>query len=185
MADIKGLMTSNRDDWETPQSFFDDLHAKYHFTLDAASSDENAKLTKHYTRKNSGLDKHWEGERVFCNPPYGSEIKHWARKCAEEAENGTFIVMLVPARTDTAWFHDNIYNNERARFELLRGRIKFELGGIAQGSSTFPSMLVFFNDGSMDDSKGVMHDEGRVQRRNDEASQSGAASRQAVGKGLL
>ena len=64
-------MTSNKDDWETPQSLFDQLDEEFHFTLDAASSDQNAKCEHHYTVENSGLEHSWEGETVFCNPPYG------------------------------------------------------------------------------------------------------------------
>lgn len=62
-------MTSNKDDWETPQSLFDQLDEEFHFTLDAASNDQNAKCEHHYTVENSGLEHSWEGETVFCNPP--------------------------------------------------------------------------------------------------------------------
>ena len=67
-------MTSNKDDWETPQSLFDQLDEEFHFTLDAASNDQNAKCEHHYTVENSGLEHSWEGETVFCNPPYGRNI---------------------------------------------------------------------------------------------------------------
>lgn len=127
MTNLKAMFTSNRDDWETPQELFDDLDARYHFTLDAASSDANAKCARHYTKQDNGLEKTWEGERVFCNPPYGREIKKWVRKCAEETE--AFVCLFIPARTDTSYFHDYIYKKPNVRIEFLRGRVKFEQGG--------------------------------------------------------
>lgn len=118
--------TSERDDWETPQALFDALDAVYHFTLDPCSTDANAKCAKHYTAADDGLSRSWAGEVVFCNPPYGRKVGAWVRKCAEESRHAT-VVMLIPARTDTAYFHDHIYN--KARIEFIRGRIKFERGG--------------------------------------------------------
>ena len=119
-------MTSGRDDWETPQSLFDLLDATYHFTLDPCSTHENAKCAKHYTSEEDGLKMPWAGETVFCNPPYGRDLKAWTRKCAEESGEAT-IVLLVPSRTDTAWFWDHVA--PYARVEFVRGRLKFELGG--------------------------------------------------------
>ena len=54
-------MTSNKDDWETPQALFDQLNEEFHFTLDAASNDQNAKCEHHYTAENSGLERSWGG----------------------------------------------------------------------------------------------------------------------------
>lgn len=141
-------MTSNKDDWETPQKLFDELDAVYHFTLDPCSTHENAKCEKHYTSQEDGLAKSWAGETVFCNPPYGREIGQWVRKCSEESEHAR-VVMLIPARTDTAYFHDYIYH--KARVEFLRGRLKFERGGVALQSAPFPSMLVIFGDKDSDE----------------------------------
>lgn len=149
MTNLRGLFSSNRDDWETPQALFDELDARYHFTLDAASSDDNAKCERHYTAEDSGLEKTWGGERVFCNPPYGREIAKWVKKCAQE--KGAFVCLLIPARTDTSYFHDYIYRKPNVRIEFLRGRLKFEQRGKAQQSAPFPSMLVYFNEGINDD----------------------------------
>lgn len=149
MTNLRGLFSSDRDDWETPQELFDELDDRYHFTLDAASSDENAKCERHYTAQDSGLEKTWGGERVFCNPPYGRAIKDWVRKCAEETD--AFICLLIPARTDTSYFHDHIYRKQNVRIEFLRGRLKFEQGGVAQQSAPFPSMLVYFNENLLED----------------------------------
>ena len=137
-------MMSERDDWETPQALFDELDAAYHFTLDPCSTHANAKCAKHYTVEDDGLAQSWAGEVVFCNPPYGRNIGAWVKKCHDEAEHAT-VVMLIPARTDTAYFHDYIYH--QARIEFLRGRLKFERGGVAVQSAPFPSMLVMFGGG--------------------------------------
>jgi site-specific DNA-methyltransferase (adenine-specific) len=120
-------MTSSRDDWETPRAMFDALNARYGFTLDPASTDENAKCARHYTAADDGLAQDWAGEVVWLNPPYGRNIAAWMRKASAEAARGAQIVALVPARTDTAWFHD--YVKPYARVEFLRGRVKFERGG--------------------------------------------------------
>lgn len=117
-------MTSDREDWETPQALFDKLDAKYHFTLDPCATPENAKCKRFYTKEENGLTKSWAGEIVFCNPPYSRKIGEWVKKAAEEEAD---VVMLIPARTDTSWFHNYIYN--KAEITFLRGRLKFETGG--------------------------------------------------------
>ena len=132
-------MTSDREDWETPQALFDKLDAEYHFTLDPCATPENAKCKKFYTKEENGLTKSWAGEVVFCNPPYSRKIGEWVKKAAEEEAD---VVMLIPARTDTSWFHNYIYN--KAEITFLRGRLKFETGGVPGNSAPFPSMLVYF-----------------------------------------
>jgi len=77
------------------------------------------------------------GYRVYCNCPYGREISKWVKKAYEENKKGVFVVMLLPARTDTKWFHDYIYNQHEIRF--IKGRLKFNDG---KQSAPFPSMLV-------------------------------------------
>lgn len=136
----RGLFSSNTDQWATPQDFFDKLNAEFHFTLDPCASPENAKCQKYYTKEQDGLIQDWGGEIVFCNPPYGKAIKDWVRKCHEESKKpGTKVVMLIPARTDTTYFHDYIYGQATLRF--IRGRLKF---GDAKQSAPFPSMIVVF-----------------------------------------
>lgn len=122
----KALFTNNSNEWETPQKLFDSLNSVFHFTLDPCSTDANAKCEKHYTQEQNGLEQTWEGETVFCNPPYGRHIGEWVRKCAEEAKHAR-IVMLIPARTDTTYFHEYIYR--QAFVQFIRKRLKFELGG--------------------------------------------------------
>lgn len=138
-------MTSNKDDWETPQQLFDALDAKWHFTLDPCSTHENAKCKHHYTSEEDGLAQSWAGEVVFCNPPYGRDMYKWVKKCHDEAANAT-VVMLIPARTDTRYFHDFIYKKPYTEIEFFRGRLKYEVGGISMNASPFPSMLVTFEN---------------------------------------
>ena len=84
------------------------------------------------------------GGTVFCNPPYGREIGKWVRKAWEEAQAGTPVVLLIPARTDTTYFHDYIYNQAEIRF--IRGRLKFtDEDGNTSDPAPFPSMLVVYN----------------------------------------
>lgn len=132
------MMSSNTPEWATPQSFFDALNREFSFTLDPCSTHENAKCEKHYTKEDDGLSKNWGGEVVFCNPPYGRELPKWVKKCYEESRHAD-VVMLIPARTDTMWFHDYIYGKAEIRF--IKGRLKF---GNAKQSAPFPSMVVIF-----------------------------------------
>ena len=103
----RALLSSNTNEWSTPRAFFAALDAEFHFNLDPCSTRENRKCEKFFTIEDDGLQQDWGGYRVFCNPPYGREIADWVRKCSEEAKKpGTLVVMLIPARTDTAYFHD-------------------------------------------------------------------------------
>lgn len=133
----KALMSSDKDNWETPQWLFDKYDSIYHFTLDAASSDKNAKTEKYYTAKENGLVQPWEGV-VWRNPPYGKGIGKWVQKAYEESRNGSTVVCLLPARTDTAWFHDYC---TKGKIEFLRRRIRFSGSNY---DAPFPSMVVIF-----------------------------------------
>jgi phage N-6-adenine-methyltransferase len=130
--------SSKSNEWSTPQDFYDQLNQEFSFTLDPCATDENAKCAKYYTQKDDGLSQSWDNEIVFCNPPYGREIKHWVKK-ASEAKGG-IVVLLIPARTDTSYFHDYVYGKAEIRF--IRGRLKF---GDSKQSAPFPSMLVIFS----------------------------------------
>ena len=79
------LLSSKSPEWATPQAFYDELDREFHFTLDPASTHENAKCAKHYTAEENGLTQDWTGETVFCNPPYGRELPRWVEKCAKAA----------------------------------------------------------------------------------------------------
>lgn len=142
MKNLKTMLSSEDMTWETPQDFFDKLNDEFHFTLDPCATPETAKCKKFYTKEDDGLKQDWSGERVFCNPPYGSEIKNWVKKCSEE-ENA-LVAMLIPARTDTKYFHEYIYNNPNAEIRFIKGRLKFGGKQKGSGSAPFPSMIVIF-----------------------------------------
>lgn len=141
----KALLSSVKMDWGTPKDFFRELDQEFHFGLDAAASPENAKCERYFTPEMDGLSCSWSGYgAVFCNPPYGREIGKWVQKAySEHVRGGVTIAMLIPARTDTSYFHDYIYGKAEIRF--LRGRLKFEdENGVAMNPAPFPSMVVIY-----------------------------------------
>lgn len=139
-ADV--MFSSKTDLWETPKDFFDTLDAEFRFNLDVCALPENAKCAAYYSPDVDGLSQPWYGN-CWCNPPYGRQVGRWVAKAAQSAAEGATVVMLLPARTDTAWFHDYIYGRAEVRF--VRGRLKF--GGSAN-SAPFPSMVVIFRPGN-------------------------------------
>lgn len=130
------INTAKSVEWETPQDLFDKLNEEFHFTVDVCASEQNAKCEKFYTRETDGLRRSRSGETAWCNPPYGREIAEWVKKASTEDAT---TVMLLPARTDTKWFHDYIYGKTEIRF--IKGRLKF--GGM-KASAPFPNMIVVF-----------------------------------------
>ena len=85
------------------------------------------------------------GETVFMNPPYGRDIKLWVKKAYMESLNGAKVLCLIPARTDTSYWHDYIFPNAKD-INFLRGRLKFEVGGISKDPAPFPSALILFDN---------------------------------------
>lgn len=134
----KVMFSSATELWATPQDFFNKLDAEFHFNLDVCALPENAKCAAFYTPEMDGLSQPWYG-RCWCNPPYGRQVGRWVAKAAQSAAEGATVVMLLPARTDTSWFHDYIYGKAEVRF--IRGRLKF---GGCPNSAPFPSMAVVF-----------------------------------------
>lgn len=134
----KALLTSQGDEWTTPQRFFESLDEKFHFTLDPCATSKNAKCQRYFTKAEDGLKQKWTG-RVFMNPPYGRQISKWVKKAFTEARaNAELVVCLLPARTDTSWWHDFCLQGE---ILFVRGRLRF---GEAKNSAPFPSALVGF-----------------------------------------
>ena len=145
MANLTAMYSSSTDQWATPQDFFDELNKEFSFDLDPCADENNHKCERYFTKERDGLKMDWGGSRVFCNPPYGREIGEWVRKCYEEGhKEGTIVVMLIPARTDTKYFHDYILN--RAELRFVRGRLRF---GDAETGAPFPSMVVIFRGPKM------------------------------------
>lgn len=135
------LFSSAKEDWATPQDFFDKLNEEFRFDLDPCASEENHKTELFFTKEQNGLLQDWGGHTVFVNPPYGrTSTGEWIEKCAKEAKKpGTVVVMLIPARTDTKAFHEYIYHKAEIRF--IKGRLHF---GGSKDAAPFPSMVVIF-----------------------------------------
>ena len=140
----QGVMFSSKsNDWETPADFYSQLDAEFGFTLDPCASQASAKCSSFYTTDDDGLSKNWEGQTVFMNPPYGRKIGNWIQKAYEEGEKGnTSVVALIPARTDTKYWHNYCMKATEIRF--VKGRLKFGKGN-AKNSAPFPSAVVIFS----------------------------------------
>src|SRR5262249_6280579 len=139
------LHSSRSEEWPTPKETFEQLSAEFGgFDLDPCCTPENALCPTFYTKEDDGLAKPWFG-RVFVNPPYGRTIGLWMAKALEEAQRGCLVVCLVPARTDTRWWHQYA---KRGEYRFLEGRLRFPG---APNSAPFPSTVVIFrprNEGS-------------------------------------
>lgn len=138
------LLQSGNTCWATPWDFFQRYDAQYHFTLDVCAQAHNAKCARHFSPQDDGLAQSWAGERCWMNPPYGREIGRWVEKARREAERGALVVGLLPARTDTQWFHEHVL--PVAHVVFLRGRIRF-VG--AAHPAPFPSMLAIWGEYSV------------------------------------
>lgn len=132
------MFSSKTDLWATPQSFFDNLKLSYDFTLDTCAIPENAKCDKYFTPEQDGLTQDWGQNVCWMNPPYGRGIGKWVRKAFDESRKGAYVVCLLPARTDTKWFHEYCL---KGNVTFIKGRLKF---GGCKFNAPFPSMLVIF-----------------------------------------
>lgn len=132
------MFSSATDDWATPQDFFDKLNREFRFDLDVCASEGNAKCAAFFTKDQDGLSQDWRGA-CWMNPPYGRGIGAWMKKAyLSTRENGATVVCLVPARTDTRWWHDYAALGE---VFFIPGRLKF--GGAKHGAP-FPCAVVVF-----------------------------------------
>ena len=140
----QAMFSSASGDWETPQGLFDELNKEFGFTLDACATPLNTKCPLFYSEES--LDRTWPG-RVFVNPPYGREIGKWVSHAYTESQcciGNEVVVMLLPSRTDTAWFHEYVLRADEIRF--IRGRLKFSGW---HTSAPFPAMVVVFRGKSI------------------------------------
>jgi phage N-6-adenine-methyltransferase len=148
--------SKGKPDWGTPPELFDYLNRQYRFTLDPCTSKDNPLgIFYFYTKEDDGLKQGWAGS-VYCNPPYGSKIIEWLEKGLQELQNCRNIVYLLPARTDTRWFHRYIYNNLTHQpwcwvkyINFLRGRqkmIDMDNPNKKLNTAPFPSMIVVFSN---------------------------------------
>lgn len=148
-----GLFTSTTDEWPTPPDLFATLDAEFAFTLDPCASVDNATCERFYTKHDDGLTQPWAG-RVYMNPPYGRQIGLWVRKAYEAAQAGATVACLIPARTDTAYWHEYVMRSAEVRF--IRGRLNFDCerqqdrkasGASKAHNAPFPSVVVIFRPG--------------------------------------
>ncbi len=137
----QGLLTSKTNEWSTPPAFFEKLEQQYGpFTLDPCATAENAKCERFFTKDDDGLTKSWEGETVFMNPPYGRAVGHWMEKAyMESTKHNATVICLVPARTDTGWWHRFAMKGD---ITFIRGRLRF---GGTKHPAPFPSAVVVFS----------------------------------------
>ena len=129
--------SSKTDLWYTPQDFFKKYDNVYKFETDVCATDDNAKCAKYYTEEMDGLSQEWRGV-CWMNPPYGRTISKWMKKAYESSLSGATVVCLVPARTDTGWWHNYAMKGD---IEFIKGRLKF---GGSKNSAPFPSAVVVF-----------------------------------------
>jgi site-specific DNA-methyltransferase (adenine-specific) len=146
------MFSSKTDLWATPQDFYDRLHAEFDFELDPCSNDENHKCWKYFTEADDGLAQDWSKYRTFMNPPYGKPMPDWIKKAYEESQKGTTVVALIPARTDTRYWHD--YVMKASEIRLVKGRLKF---GDGSNSAPFPSAVIVFKPGEHSPKLSVMN----------------------------
>ena len=133
------LFSSKSEEYSTPQYLFDSLNKEFCFNLDPFATASNHKCKAFYTMEDNGLEQNWGGKHVFCNSPY-SNISKWVEKAYHEGQkDNTVVVLLIPSRTDTKWFHNFVYHKSEIRF--IKGRLKF---GSENNSAPFPSMVVIF-----------------------------------------
>lgn len=137
------MFSSQTDLWATPQTLFDELNCEFGFELDVCATPENAKCGEFITKAQDALSEamwpRWKGV-LWMNPPYARSVTgKWLARAYEAAtQNGATVVCLVPARTDTRWWHDYCMKGE-VRF--IKGRLKF---GESKNSAPFPSAVVIF-----------------------------------------
>ena len=123
--------------WETPWDLFHRLDAEFHFTIDVCATEANKKVDRFFSEQQNGLLQSWTGEVCWMNPPYGAELPSWTKKARE---SGSVVVGLLPASTDTAWFHEDVLA-ARAEIRYLRGRVRFKVGE-AWASPFQPNVIV-------------------------------------------
>lgn len=133
--------SSKTDLWSTPPDFFAALNAEFSFTLDVCAIPENAKCSRFFTPTEDGLSQPWVGI-CWMNPPYGRQIGQWVQKAHASSRDGATVVCLLPARTDTRWWH--LYVPRASEVRFIRGRLKFGGPPKAGHSAPFPSAVVIF-----------------------------------------
>lgn len=156
MNNLSVMFSSNDMTWETPLELFNKLNYEFNFTTDVCAGHYTFKCKKYYTVEDDGLTQDWSNDICWMNPPYGKDITVWMKKAYEESLKGAVVVALIPARTDTRYWHDYCMNASEIRF--IKGRLKF---GNSENSAPFPSALIIF-DNKSNDLKVTCYDKGFV-----------------------
>ena len=133
-----GMLSSNTDEYETPQELFNHYNSIFNFELDVCASDKNHKCKQYYSKFDNGLNKEWKNKN-WMNPPYGRDISKWVEKAYNEGLRNKLTVCLLPSRTDTKWWHDYVLKSDVIHF--IKGRLKFNN---TKNSAPFPSVIVIF-----------------------------------------
>jgi site-specific DNA-methyltransferase (adenine-specific) len=137
--------TAVRRDWETPQPLFHMYDREFHFTLDVCANYQNRKCHYYIDEQENGLLEDWADNVCWMNPPYGRQLRRWMKKAYEASVAGATVVCLVPARTDTQWWHEYAEKGER---RFLMGRVAFIRPDGKRSRAPFPSAIVIFRPGS-------------------------------------
>lgn len=134
-------VTNNNDEWETPQDLFEEYNKIYNFKLDACASAENKKCNIYFNKENNALLKEWCYSSVWCNPPYSrGNIDKFVKKCFEEWKKyNNNIVLLIPAKTDTLYFHNYIL--PYCKIIFIKGRLRFNN---TKNCAPFPSIICIY-----------------------------------------
>lgn len=152
-----GLFTSTTDEWPTPNDLFEELDREFGFDLDPCADELNAKCARYFTKNDDGLSQEWRG-KVFMNPPYGRQMRFWIEKAWSSSLGGATVVCLIPARTDTSYWHDFVmrateirFISKRLHFASTRHSDRVLSGEATAHNAPFPSVVVVFtpegNDG--------------------------------------
>ena len=141
----QGMMSSNKQDWETPIELFKELDNEFNFECDLFANDNNALCDVYFTEQNSAFDNEWCNVN-FANPPYKTTVQNllFERALVESVINGKTTVALVPARTDTKRFHKYVFNKDNVEIRFLEGRVKFCVNGIGTSPAPFPSCIIIW-----------------------------------------
>lgn len=131
---LKIHFSSATDHWSTPKEVYDALNVEFKFDFDPCPLGSVG----------GGLECDW-GLSNFVNPPY-SDIRNWVAKSYEESRRERLVVLLIPSRTDTRWWHDYVMKADEIRF--IKGRLKF---GGSKNSAPFPSCIVVFRPTLLND----------------------------------
>lgn len=137
-------MKPSTDEWETPAYILDPLDDEFEFVLDVCATMGNTKCGNYFTKSMDGLSRSWGKGTCWMNPPFGRGLEKWVKKAYESSQAGATVVCLLPARTETDWWHDYCMKGE---IRFIRGRIHFIREDGKTGRPRFGNAIVIFRPG--------------------------------------